>query len=379
MVQAIRIGEASLALFRQTDDRLGMAWCLELLANNLNNARSQVLAEEALPLFRALGSRDGEARILRGLGNAAYRSRDYAHATQFLEQAFAIAQEIEDSWEISACLDSLFDANPGRALDLCAQEWTRLKENGDEPHYAALLQTYGVLLLARGEYEQARPVLEESVQWWQRTDSVSYPGPAQAPGRAASVQQWRPNDAMSICSSAFFNTLTALGFVELSLDHVDRAIACLDRSRELSRESGEILTSHDAQFLMASARIAQGNLALAADDARECLQRFYKFGYRTRVVCSLVQMAGLAHMRGDMRYACRLLGVARAFGHELDASNSWEGRITWRWHRDAQGTIVEPALAAARTQLGDAEFEVAYAAGQRMTLDQAVEYALAGG
>jgi len=74
---------------------------------------------------------------------------------------------------------------------------------------------------------------------------------------------------MSICSSAFFNTLTALGFAELSLDHVDQAIACLEQSRKLSRESGEILTSHDAQFLMASGRIAQGNLALAADDARE--------------------------------------------------------------------------------------------------------------
>jgi tetratricopeptide (TPR) repeat protein len=379
MVQAIRLGEASLALFRQTDDRLGMAWCLELLVNNLNNARSQVLAKEALPLFRELGSRDGEARVLRGLGNAAYRSGDHVRATQFLEQTLAIAREVEDSWEISACLDSLFDANPSRALDLCAQEWARLKENGDEPHSAALLQTYGVLLLARGEYERARPVLEESVQWWQRTDSVSYPGPAQAPGRSASVQQERPTDVALFCSSAFFNTLTALGFAELSLDHVDQAIACLDRSHKLSRESGEILTSHDAQFLMASARIAQGNLALAADDARECLQRFHKYGYRSRVVCSLVQMADLAHLRGDMRYACRLLGVARAFGHELDATNSWEGRITWCWHRDAKRTIVEPVLAAARAQLGDAEFEATYAAGQHMTLDQAVEYALAGG
>jgi predicted ATPase len=48
LTRAVSTGEVALALFRQTDDRLGLAWCLELLANNLNDARVAELAEEAL-------------------------------------------------------------------------------------------------------------------------------------------------------------------------------------------------------------------------------------------------------------------------------------------------------------------------------------------
>jgi hypothetical protein len=50
--------------------------------------------------------------------------------------------------------------------------------------------------------------------------------------------------------------------------------------------------------------------------------------------------------------------------------------VLWMWHRDAQQTLGAPALAAARAALGDAEFERCYAAGQRMSLDEAVRCTL---
>jgi hypothetical protein len=146
---------------------------------------------------------------------------------------------------------------------------------------------------------------------------------------------------------------------------------------------GYLLGQFVAQFLLAGVMSARGDLADAADGLRECVQLSHTIGYRAGVVCSLVLTADLARRRGDVRPAPTLLGAARVLGDQVDveaeATGNWEARVVWRWYRDARGTLVEPTLAAARAQLGDTEFEAAYAAGQQMTLDQAVEYVLAGG
>jgi tetratricopeptide (TPR) repeat protein len=350
----MRICEDSLDLFRQTDDQIGTAWCLETLANNMVDARARELADEARALFQKLGSLDGEARALRALGTCAYRAGDHMRAAQFYEQANAVAHKAEDWWEICACLDRLYDVDPRRALELCVQELAYLRERDyqwNESHLAWVLQTYGVLLVAEGEYVRAQPVLEESVQRGQRADATYY------------------------LAMAYLYTLNALGFAELSLGLVDQAVACLEKSRKLSREAGGGRWSYDAELLLASVRIAQGTPA-ASRDTRERLRHFHKNDLRLQTVCSLLQLADLAARCDDLCRASRLFGAARAFSYEVEARKQWYGRVLWRWHHDAQHTIVEPTLAAARAELGDAEFEAAYAEGQQMTLDQAVAYAL---
>jgi tetratricopeptide (TPR) repeat protein len=350
---AIGIGEATLAQFRETDDRAGTAWCLELLANNQNAAHAQAYAEEALPLFRELGSLDGVSRALRALGTAACLSGDYTRAAQYLEQAIAAAQEVDDWRDVPVCLGRLFDVDPRRALELCARELARLREGGDEAQVTWTMHWYGMLLLADGEYGRARQVLEESIQWGQHAGVAPY--------------VWQALPVASL----------ALGFTELSLGRADRAITLLGQSRKLCLEAGAVNFGDVAQFLIAAATIAQGDLAVGTSDTRECLRRFLKYGYRRGVVCSFVQLAHLAHLQGDMRRCSVLLGTASTFRREVEAMG-WKDRFTWRWYRDAQSTIVEPALAAARAQLGDAEFGAAHVEGQQMTMDQAVEYALAG-
>ena len=55
----------------------------------------------------------------------------------------------------------------------------------------------------------------------------------------------------------------------------------------------------------------------------------------------------------------------RAADHLMDAL-LWSNQSAW----------IEHHLVSARPQLGEEEFVVAYAEGQRMTLDEAVNYAL---
>ena len=60
----------------------------------------------------------------------------------------------------------------------------------------------------------------------------------------------------------------------------------------------------------------------------------------------------------------------------MDAPPYWINSTSALWYRQAQSKIVEPTLAAARAQLGAAEFEATFVAGQSMTLDEAVTFAL---
>jgi len=321
--------EESIALFRQTDDRLGLAWCLVFLANNTNKSHAQAL------------------------GAAAHRVRDDAQAVKLLEQSIAASQAVEESWDINLCLIRLYDVDPRRALELCAQELARRRTIGNLDHIEAILLSYGILLLSQGEHAQARSLLEEALQWWQQPE--------------ATPRYW-----------AFPVILLGLGFIELVLGHIEPAIIWLDQSRKLHHEIGAIAVSDVALLLIGSAKIARGDLAHAADDTCSCLQRFNKFGYLTGMVCSVVQIADLAQRRGEMHRAVKLLAAAGVYGQEYDVTLPWATRVISRWYQLAQHTITKPTLTAARAQLGDAEFETVFAAGEQMTLAQTISYALRG-
>jgi hypothetical protein len=304
-------------------------------------------------LFRGLGCLDGVSRALRALGTAARRAGEDARAADLLEQACAAAQAVGDWHDLPVCLDRLYDVRPGRALDLCERVLTDRRAAGDAEHATLTLQPFGLLLLAQGEYGRAREELGEVLRWGRTADAALY-------------------YYLLPC------TLLALGLVELALGHPERAAAWLGQSRELAHEAGAMALRDAALLLAASAALAQGSVTVAEGDTRACLERFHGYRYRTGAVCALVQMAGVAWRVGDLRRATTLLGAAGALGGGLDVALPWPTRVLRRWYKNAQRTIVEPALTAARAQLGDAEFEAAYAAGQQMTLDQAVADALRG-
>jgi tetratricopeptide (TPR) repeat protein len=345
--------EASLALFRQTDDRIGLAWCLVFLANNVNEPHSQAYADEALKLFRETGSMDGISRALRALGAGAHRTGNDALAIELLEQSVVASQAAGESWDINLCLIRLYDVDPQRALKLCARELAHRRAIGNLEHVAAMLLSYGILLVSHGEFAHAQTVLDEALRWWQQPD--------------ATPRYW-----------AFPVILLGQGFIELSMGHLEPAISWFEQSRKLHYEMGAYAVSDVALLLIASVRIAQGDLATATDVTRTCLQRFHGYGYHTGMMCSVVQLAELAHKRGDHSRAVKLLAAADVLGHEYDVTLPWATRLCSAWYQHVQLTNAKLTLAAARNQLGGAEFDASYLAGAQMTLAQSVMYALQG-
>lgn len=337
--------EESLALLRESQDRVGLGWCLEWLAFSVDDVRAPSWAEEALHLFREMGSLDGEAHALECMAAISLREGKHTQSAQLLEQAIAIAK-----WQIGECILPMYAVHPQRALELCAEEVARWKEAGSESVDTGILCDYGLLLAAEREFESARVVLEECIQWERKASEVRY------------------------TDETLFKTLTRLAMVEVSLGHPECAITHLEQAQNIARTRN--WNSHvigHIQFLMVSARIYADNLIHATRDLCECLQLFQKHTMRSSAICLFIQIADLSRRQGDLQHAIQMLGVARTFGHEVDTLSI--GTLAL-WYRYAQGAIVEPTVAAAREQLGEAKFEAAFAARQAMTLDEAIALAL---
>jgi tetratricopeptide (TPR) repeat protein len=345
--EALAVGEASLALFRQTEDRLGTAWCLETLANNSNSAHVQPLAEEALHLFRALGSRDGEGRALRALGISAYWSGDSARAADLLEQSIAVAP-----WDLESCMGYFYFAHPQRALAICSREVDRLTAQGIVNQYPATIRIFAVLLMLDGQFEEASRHYNTVVQV---------------------VQMHR---APAHYSFACYQMLP-MAMIEHALQHMETALWWLEQAHQNAEDTHSHVVAYTARFLKAAfiaADSEEDDLVLQL--AQHCLRGFHQLDFALGMVCVFVLMAGIASWHGDHGQALKLLAVAKSHGQIVAHQALWMDGVLWMWHRDAQQTLGAPALAAARAALGDAEFERCYAAGQRMSLDEAVRCTL---
>jgi hypothetical protein len=82
----------------------------------------------------------------------------------------------------------------------------------------------------------------------------------------------------------------------------------------------------------------------------------------------LESFAGLAGARRQGARAARLWGAAEALRTNIGAPRPLDARL-----------LYEPSMAAARAQVGEAEWEAAFAQGMAMSAEEAVEYALGEG
>ena len=247
ILAAVHACEESLTLFRVTQDRIGMAWSLEWLANNLNDARAPAFAEEALLLFRETGSRDGESRALRAMATNYLRMEDRAQAARHIEQAIAIAP-----WQLRECILPLYNAHPERALAVCAMELVRIKGTSVEKlawGEIRILEEYAILLLAAHQYELAHEMLETCVRY-EMIDSAT--------------------PTFSGVSS-----LIELALAEFSLGLAGSAIAHLEQAQKAAQSMSWTGQARVARCFIASARVSSGDFSDAdAQDLQECLRVF---------------------------------------------------------------------------------------------------------
>lgn len=206
------------------------------------------------------------------------------------------------------------------------------REAGDEKYLGAGLTMLGVLAEDRGEYDRATQLLDEAV----------------------ALQRARQDSKMV----AF--ALQHLGLVTYGLGDLSLAETRCNEALALQRDLGDKHGAKASLIYLAIIACALGNLSRATVLYREALALAADLRTIQSVERCLAGLAVVATKSGVPEHGARLFGAAEVVSKALGVGFHFPERE----HYDA-------ARVAARTALGDAKFEAAFASGRSLDLDRA--------
>ena len=172
IAQARALAEQSLSLFREADDKGGIAHALNLLAiitaDQGQYEHAVAHAQESLALFQAIGHKPGTGSVLNELGIIAAEQGDYARATALYEQSLAVRQDAGDIRGIAASQTNLArlareQGHFARAAALYERSVALFRELGGKSDLAAALNNLGEMARLLGDYVRAAALSGESV------------------------------------------------------------------------------------------------------------------------------------------------------------------------------------------------------------------------
>ena len=300
----------------------GSRWAAALLGGS---------ARETLPRARALRA---AAMMLAGEG-------DVARAVELAEESLRLCRQLDDRRELARSLLWLarIIGSSGQQ-DRCEQllgEAMRLgSEVGDYALVGDCFFSLGAFAHERGDRDRARPLIEESL-------AISR----------------RIGDLHMIAYA-----LMRSGRMELTDGDRARARQLLEEALGIFQRERYAFGIGGAQILLAYLALLEGHHEEAKELALRALALAGSLGgwaqrHALELAVALEVRAG-SHQRG-----VRLFGA-------MDAESRDNGAAFQPFFRGAY----DGAIAAARAALGDEAFARAWAEGQAMTLEQAVEYAL---
>lgn len=346
--------------------------------------RATPILEESLALARATGDKSRMAAALLPLANAVTRE-DFERAFAMREESLALARETGDKWCLLLALGSLGRAaavrgDYQRATDLFAESRQVSRAIGDEAVSALRLAQLGGLATTQGEFDRGRALFEESLGELQQLRADLFVIWAKEEYAAALLSQGEYAQAEVLCNECLTvarrihargdvaELLHTLGRSALLQGDADRADGLLQESLALYRQTKSRLGAAGCLTDLGSLALQRNDTQQALAHHGEALRLRRAFPHRLGIARSLESLAGVALAAGHPERAARLLGAAEALRETIGASLL-----------PFERPVRERDAAAARAALGDEAFAAAKAEGRAMTLEQAVEQALADG
>jgi len=310
----------------------GRSW----LAGELGRARPVEPARQA-DWSRA------RAKALFCVGQLAFYQGDYAAARASARESLTLFREMGERAGqaaplINLGLATLFQGDAAAARTALVESVSIYRDLQDEWGLGWSLAALGMAEYSRGDYTAAQASFDESRACLRETGD-----------------RW-------VLSLA----LTGLGRLALRQNDNAQARAQFERALVLRRElNDKFMIAHSLNYLGAVAR-REGNQLGAAAFFRESVSLFEETGSRHGLAVCLAGLGGVAADQGQPARAARILGGAAGALERLNATMVLG---------DPTGYVDD--VAAARSALGEAAFAVAWAEGRALTLEQAIELALA--
>jgi predicted ATPase/class 3 adenylate cyclase/DNA-binding CsgD family transcriptional regulator len=302
--------------------------------------QAEALLQESLVLYRQLEDTRGIASSLRGLGLisiAQTKGHNIASTCLLLEESLALYREVGDKEAIAWVLMHLADAvsiqgDYRRGRTLFEESLELFREQGHQRGIAFCLRQSALwLFFARGDQAIVQARLEESL---------------------AISRELGNKDGIAFCSYL-------KGWVAFRQGDTATAHASIEQSLALWQEMGNRWFATWSIASLGRVKAHQGDFAAARVLHEESLAEARALdGYWLCAFC-LEGLAGIVAAQGEHAWAAHLWGAAESLRERCGVPLSPLERADY-----------EPAVAAARTQLGAKAFDAAWTEGRSMTLDQ---------
>jgi predicted ATPase/DNA-binding SARP family transcriptional activator len=296
-------------------------------------ALADAAGRECLELFRACGDKQGEVDALLLLGDAWDYEDGPAEALEFNEQALTLAQSLGDKWRQAKAL-----SYNQRTFAYWEEALALFREVGDWHELTGLLGMIGFSRVLNGDIEIAQKYLDE----------------------AARLQPLRSKE------NTWQNAKTAKSLIALMRGDYEQARTFLQETVTRAEELGNRMEYLWARVRLGYVVLREGNLTEAHRFFAESARDFQKDENHSGIIFALEGIAGFYVAMKKYATAAQLIGWADATRKKIDDPRP---RL--------EQADVDKIIAACLVKMGEAAFSDAYDEGQKMTLDEAVAYALA--
>jgi predicted ATPase/class 3 adenylate cyclase len=296
--------------------------------------------DDSLKIYQHLNDKEGIALLLRRIGSMLAHQGDISART-FLEESLTIYRELGQKPGMASALGSLgslerFQGNYDAARDLSEQSLVLRRESGDAEGTAWALRNLARVSIRRADFEMALRHLEEGLEIFRKLSEQA-------------------GVAWTLINMGDIACLRGDG--EAARAYFEDSLAIFDKLGEKQGIGWALYGLGDVAFLQCAYATAETLYAKG-------LLVFRELAVMPGVFAGLAGFARLASRHEHPTRAARLHGAAEAL-REIMAykmpTDSWQsGSVT-----DARRNLAREGLSAA------------WAEGRAMTLEQAIEYALA--
>jgi len=283
------------------------------------------------------------ATALYAAGHLARAQGDLTAARRLFERGVALYEVWEDKTGLAALLTALAgvaheQGDDASVVALHEQGIRLARARGERRHLAIALTNLGVARQEQGDYAAALPLHEESL-------TIA-----------------RELDATRDIAAALGN----LGLLHRERGNFARAMACYEECLTIAQGSGDKSVIAIALNNIGDVMREQGDDARATELLARSLALYVEVGSRWGVAYALEGLAAVAASGGQPGRAARLYGAAASLRQALGAPLPPNERPRH-----------ERAVGRPRDLMGQSRFDAAFAAGGALTMDQAVDEALA--